>query len=211
MSSLSNAVLHLHGFAALALIFALPMGESAIFLGFVFPGETAALLAGVLAYEGRITLLEAFVAVILGAIVGDSIGYAVGYRWGTRLLDGPLSRFIKPAHVETARAAMRRRGGWAVVLGRFTTALRVLIPGLAGMAGLRYRRFLVFNVLGGTLWGLTFVLIGYAAGASWRSVSSTAGTVGLVVLAVVVVAIAAVVVIRRRRRVPIAEPAPPAE
>jgi membrane protein DedA with SNARE-associated domain len=199
VGGITNTVLHLHGIAALALVFALPAAESAIFLGFIFPGETAAVLAGVLAYQSRINLAAAFAAVILGAIVGDTIGYAVGYRWGTRLLEGPLSRFIKPHHVARSRAAIQRRGALAVVLGRFTAALRVLIPGLAGMAGLRYRRFLVYNVIGAVLWGTTFVLLGYLAGASWRSAAHTAGTAGLAVLAVVVVVIVVVVLIRRRR------------
>jgi membrane-associated protein len=199
VSGITNTVLHLHGIAALALVFALPAGESAIFLGFIFPGETAAVLAGVLAYDRRINLPEAFIAVILGAIVGDSIGYFVGSRWGMKLLEGPLSRFIKPAHIQKSRAAMRRRGGVTVVVGRFTAALRVLVPGLAGIAGLPYRRFLLFNVIGGVLWGVTFVLLGYLAGASWRSAAHTAGTAGLIGLAVVVVAVAVVVLVRRHR------------
>jgi membrane protein DedA with SNARE-associated domain len=200
VSSITDSILHLHGPTALALVFALPAGESAVFLGFIFPGETAAVLAGVLAYEHRIALVAAMVAVVLGAIVGDSIGYAVGRRWGNALLDGPMSRFVKPVHVERGRAALRRRGGSAVLIGRFTAALRVLVPGLAGMAGVRYRRFVVFNVIGGVVWGVAFVLLGYLAGASWRSVAHTAGTVGLAAAAVVVVAVVAAVAVRRHRR-----------
>jgi membrane-associated protein len=179
-------------------VFALPAGESAIFIGFIFPGETAAVLAGVLAYYGRLNLAIAFVAVIAGAIVGDSIGYAVGRRWGLRLLEGPLSRFIKPHHVKRSQDVLRRRGGWAVLIGRFTAALRVLVPGFAGMAKLPYRRFLLFNAIGGALWGAAFVLLGYLAGASWRTAAHTAGTVGLVVVALVVVTVIALVLIRRR-------------
>jgi membrane protein DedA with SNARE-associated domain len=183
---------------ALALVFALPAGESAIFLGFVFPGETAAVLAGVLAYEGRVNLVAAGAAVVAGAIVGDTIGYAVGKRWGTRLLEGPAARFIKPRHVDRARAAVIRHGGKTVFLGRFTAALRVLVPGTAGMAGVPYRRFLLFNAAGGVVWGVSFVIVGYLAGAGWRHAASLAGTAGLVALVVVALAVAAVVVVRRR-------------
>ena len=191
-------MLHLHGIAALALVFLLPLGESAIFLGFIFPGETAAILAGVLAYQG-IHLAEAFAAVVLGAVIGDTIGYAIGFRWGTKLLQGPLSRFITPAQVERSRALIRRRGGWAVVLGRFTAALRVLVPGLAGTAEMPYRRFLAFNATGGLLWGVTYVLVGYLAGASWRTAAHTAGTAGLAALVAAVIVIAVIVLVRRHR------------
>jgi membrane protein DedA with SNARE-associated domain len=206
LSSITNSILHLHGLAAAALVFALPAAESAIFIGFIFPGETAAVLAGVLAFDGRLNLAVAFVAVIAGAIVGDSIGYFVGRRWGLKLLEGPLSRFIRPQHVARSQAALRRRGGLAVVLGRFTAALRVLVPGFAGMAKLPYQRFLLFNAIGGALWGAAFVLLGYLAGASWRSAAHTAGTAGLIALAVAVVAIVTVILMRRRRRGPQPDP-----
>jgi membrane-associated protein len=181
------------------LVFALPAGESAIFLGFIFPGETAAVLAGVLAYYGRLNLAVAFIAVVAGAVIGDSIGYAVGRRWGLRLLEGPLSRFIKPHHVQRTQAILHRRGGWAVFAGRFTAALRVLVPGFAGMAKIPYRRFFLFNLAGGVIWGVGFVLLGYLAGASWRSAAHTAGTVGLIVVAALVVVVVVVVLVRRRR------------
>jgi membrane protein DedA with SNARE-associated domain len=200
LNDITNSILHLHGLAAAALVFALPAGESAIFIGFIFPGETAAVLAGVLAYYGRLDLPVAFGAVILGAIAGDSIGYAVGRRWGRRLLEGPLSRFIKPSHIERSEDAIRRRGGWAVLIGRFTAALRVLVPGFAGMAGLPYRRFLLFNAIGGILWGTAFVLLGYLAGASWRTAAHDAGTAGLIGVSAVVVAVVVVIVVRRHRR-----------
>jgi undecaprenyl-diphosphatase len=200
VSSIADSVLHLHGVLALAIVFGLPLLESALFVGFVFPGETAAILAGVLAYEHRLNLTAAIVAVILGAIIGDSIGYEVGRKWGTWLLEGPLSRWVKAEHVARAEDLLRRYGGWAVFLGRFTAVLRVMIPGIAGTGRMPYRRFVVFNVTGGILWGTAFVVLGYLAGVSWHTVASTAGTAGLVAGAVVVVAIVVVMLVRRRRR-----------
>lgn len=202
MSSIADSILHLHGFSALALVFLLPFAESAVFVGFIFPGETAAILAGVLAYEGRISLASGIVAVILGAIIGDTVGYEVGRHFGTKLIHGPLARWIKADHLRRTEDLLTRRGGWAVFLGRFTAALRVLIPGIAGVGRMPYRRFAFFNMTGGAIWGAGFVLIGYAAGASWKTVASTASTVGLIAVAVVVVAAVAVFVVRRRRRGP---------
>ncbi|MGI8491434.1 MAG: DedA family protein [Acidimicrobiales bacterium] len=200
MSGIVDSLLHLHGIGALALLFALPALESSAFFGFIFPGETAAILGGVLSYEHRVHLSAAIAAVILGAIVGDTVGYAVGHRWGTRMLSGRLSRFIKPHHVDRARLALRRRGGWAVFFGRFTAALRVLIPGIAGTAGMPYKRFALFNVTGGAVWGACFVLVGFLAGAAWRTAAHTASIVGLAVLGVAAAAIVIGVLLWRRRR-----------
>lgn len=200
VSSIVDHVLHVHGALALAIVFLLPFGESAIFLGFVFPGETAAILAGVLAYEHRIPLALALLAVGLGAILGDSVGYFVGEHWGVRLLEGPLARWVKPEHVTRTRDAVSRLGGLAVFVGRWTTALRVLVPGLAGVAGIRYRTFLLWNVIGGVCWAVTFVMLGYGAGASWHQVAGTAGRAGLIVLVVAIAVVVAAVIVRRRRR-----------
>jgi membrane protein DedA with SNARE-associated domain len=189
MPDMASQILGLHGWAALAVVFALPALESSAFIGFIFPGEIAVILGGVLAYNHRVNLVAVIVAAILGAIVGDTVGYAVGRRWGNRLLEGPLSRLIRAEHAERAKHFLAKRGGRAVFLGRFTAALRVMVPGLAGMSGVSYARFAVSNVLGGTVWAVTFVLLGYAAGASWRKVATTARNAGLLLFAVFVVVV----------------------
>jgi undecaprenyl-diphosphatase len=185
VSQVADTILSLHGWAALAVIFALPALESSAFVGFVFPGEIAVLLGGVLAFQHRVTLVQALLAAIGGAILGDTIGYAVGRRWGDRLLASTLGRFVRPHHVEKAKTYLADRGGKAVFLGRFTAALRVMVPGLAGMSGLSYKRFAVANVIGGTIWAVAFVMLGYGAGESWQQAEDAARRAGLILLALI--------------------------
>lgn len=199
MSSIANYILGLHGILALLLIFILPAAESSIFAGFIFPGETTVILGGVLASEHRVPLLAAIAAASLGAIIGDSIGYFVGKRWGRSLIDGPLKRFLKPSHVARAEEFIVRRGGPGVFIGRFTAALRVLIPGIAGVAGMEYKTFVIFNVTGGIAWAITMTMLGYVAGQSFRHVEKVAGQISYIVLAVVVVLIVGFVILRKRR------------
>jgi undecaprenyl-diphosphatase len=179
-------ILRLHGFFAYALIFFVPALEASVFLGFFFPGEIAVLLGGVLAFQGRISLAGAIGVAIAGAVIGDSIGYEVGKHFGPRLLDGPLKRFVKPDHRQRATAFIRRHGGKAVFLGRFTAALRVLVPGFAGMAGMHYGTFLLWNILGGAAWATGVTLLGYVAGNGYRRVQHTLGRASLILLGVVV-------------------------
>src|ERR1700738_1623270 len=94
MPDIASSILGLRGWAAVAVVFALPALESSAFVGFIFPGEIAVILGGVLAYNDRVSLVLGLGAAFVGAIVGDTIGYSVGRRWGNRLLEGPLSRFI---------------------------------------------------------------------------------------------------------------------
>src|SRR5919201_3800563 len=203
LASITDAILHLHSWAALAIVFALPALEASAFVGFVFPGEIAVLLGGVLAYQGRVSLGAALGAAILGAVIGDSAGYLIVREWGRTILRGtigklPIIRKHVDRNLDRAEEYLRRRGPYAVVLGRFTAGLRVMVPGLAGMSRMRYRRFVVFNVLGGALWATTFVLLGYFGGAAWHRVAGVASKAGLVLLALIVLGLLAVRVARDR-------------
>jgi undecaprenyl-diphosphatase len=176
----------LPGHLALAAIFLFPALEASAFLGVLVPGEAAILVGGALAASGRIPLALALAAAILGAIVGDTVGYSVGKRWGKKMMPR-LSR-RRARRLDQAQRLLRDRPGWAIVLGRFPPGVRTFVPGAAGMARVSYPRFLFYNVLGGVLWGTTFVLLGYAAGRSWRHVEALVTRGGLVLLAAFVLA-----------------------
>jgi undecaprenyl-diphosphatase len=190
VTSLIEHILSLSGWPALLIVFAVPALESSVFLGFVFPGETALILGGELASYGRVSLWQVLVAGISGAIIGDSVGYLVGREFGRRILASrPGRRLVKPERIERAERYLAKRGGRAVFFGRFTAALRALVPGLAGVARMPYRIFLPFNVAGGAIWGTIMVLLGYLAGASWKRVAGYATQVGIALFAIVVLAL----------------------
>jgi membrane-associated protein len=199
MTWLSDTILRLAGPLVLVVVFALPALEASTLLGIVVPGELALVLGGVLAHQGRVPLWATVTAGAAGAVVGDSVGYAVGRRVGGRLLARIPRRLVQPGQVERATALLRRLGGRAVFVGRFIAALRALVPGLAGTAGMPYGSFLVWNLAGGVLWATGFVLVGFAAGPAWRTAERVAGRAGLVLLGVIVAGAAVAVLVRRRR------------
>lgn len=199
MTGLVQHLLATPAWLALLVVFALPALESSAFLGFVFPGEMAVLLGGVVASQGHVPLAGVLAAAVGGAVAGDAVGYLVGRRWGRRILDSTFGRFVKPAHLDRAEGALARRGGWSVFLGRFTVALRVMIPGLAGMARMPYRRFALANATGGAVWGVAVVLAGYFAGNSWQKVGHYISVAGIsVTLGVIALVLVARAVGRRR-------------
>lgn len=192
---LADRILQLPPYLALLLVFALPLLEASAFVGFLFPAEIAVLLGGALANQHKLPLWGALVAAIAGAVIGDSVGYAVGARYGETLLRKLPSRVLKE-DLDKAKDSIRRNGGKAVFVGRFTAALRVLIPGLSGMSRVPYRTFLAWNVTGGALWATTFVLLGYVAGSQYQRVAHNASLFGIALL----VLIAATLTIRTLRR-----------
>ncbi|HUZ56919.1 MAG TPA: bifunctional DedA family/phosphatase PAP2 family protein [Streptosporangiaceae bacterium] len=197
-----DKILTLPGWLVIALVFLVPALEASAFVGFVFPGEVAVILGGVAAWRGTVPLWAVITAAVAGAVIGDSAGYLIGRRWGEGLLHGtigrlPVIRRRLDRHLESARAYVRRRRGSAVFFGRFTAALRVLVPGLAGMSQVEYPVFLAYNVAGGVLWGTGMAVLGYLAGASYKHVEKIAGRAGLGLLALIVVGLVASRLLRR--------------
>lgn len=180
------------------LVFVLPFVECSLFVGFLFPGETALLLGGVLASRGEVDVVTLCVLATLGAVLGDSIGYLVGRRFGPSLQRSRLGRVVGERRWRVAEAFLRRRGGPAVFLGRFTALLRALVPSAAGMAHLPYRSFLLWNAVGGLVWANGSVLAGYAAGSSYTRVEGYLGRGALALTGLVVLAAVVVHVVRRR-------------
>jgi membrane-associated protein len=193
-----DSLLSAPGWVVLSLMGATVFAEDALFVGFVIPGETAAILGGVAASRGHVALAAVLAVVLLGAVIGDSVGYEVGRHVGTRIMGWPVLQHRRE-RIDAASDYLARRGGAAVFLGRWTAFFRAVMPALAGTARMPYRRFLVFNVAGGITWGVTVVLVGYLAGASYGRVEKLLGRGTALVIAALVVAAAVVWQVRRRR------------
>ena len=180
-----NWVLHqLHSLPSVwvyLLVAFLVFGEAALFIGFVIPGETAVIVGGVIASQGRINIVGLCGAVVLAAIIGDSVGYAIGKRYGTQILELKILRKRRAA-LDRALEGLRKRGPVYVIAGRFTAFLRAVMPGLAGISKMHYRRFLIANAIGGILWGTGFTLIGFLAGHALHRIEKAASWVGIVLL-----------------------------
>lgn len=197
MTGLLHHLLNAPAAVVLAIAGALVFAEDALFIGFVLPGETAAVLAGVAAKLGHAPLAAVLVTVVLAAVVGDTVGYEVGRHLGTRVLDRRM--FDRHRHrLDDAQQFLARRGGSAVFLGRWVAFFRAVMPALAGTARMPYPTFLAFNAVGGLTWGVTVVLVGYVAGASYATVERTVGRGAA--LAVLAIALVVVGVWRLRRR-----------
>ncbi len=171
---------------ALLLVFLFPAVEASVFVGVLVPGEIGIVLGGVLANQHKLALWIVLVAAVSGAIIGDSVGYWVGSRYGESILRHLPNRIVDDDKIERAEQTVRRYGGRAVFVGRFTAALRALVPGTAGMSGVRYGKFFAWNAAGGTVWACAYVLIGYLAGSQYQRIEKYANYLGILLLAVVV-------------------------
>ena len=174
MSNLIDGILNVNAIVAFILVGVVVFAEDALFVGFVIPGETEAVIGGVVASRGNANVVLMAAVVVAAAILGDSVGYEIGKRFGPRLLESrPLRK--RRAKLDEAQDFLRRRGGVAVFLGRFVAFFRAVMPALAGTSRMPYPRFVAWNAAGGLVWGVAFVALGYFAGNSYQSVAKTVG------------------------------------
>ena len=201
MSAITAELARLSGPLVYAVVAALVFGETALFLGFVVPGETAVVIGGVLASRGRVSLPLLTLVVVAAAIIGPLVGYEIGRRMGGRVIG---SRFLRrmSGTVEKATSALNSRSAAAVLVGRFTAVLRALMPALAGTARMPYRTFAVYNAIGGVVWGVGYCLLGYLAGSAYEAVERQVGTGFAIAIAALVVAALVIWAVRRHRRAP---------
>jgi membrane-associated protein len=148
------------GYPALALIVFLETGALVFFL----PGDSLLVMAGLYAAKGDLDIGLLNALLIPMAVAGDATSYWIGRRAGPHLFNRPRSRFFNPDHVRAAHDFYERHGGKAIILARFMPLVRTFVPVVAGVAGMSYRRFATFNVVGGVAWVGSMTLTGYVLG-----------------------------------------------
>jgi membrane protein DedA with SNARE-associated domain len=168
-------------------------------MGVPSPGETALVLAAILASQGKLQIWLVILIGVASAIVGDNIGYALGRRFGRDVLAAP-----GPLHERRLRTIaygdgfFERHGPKAVFLGRWIALVRFATAWLAGINRMPFKLFFFWNALGGITWGITYGLVGYFGGRAAAHVLTKAGIVGLGVM--VAMFVGAWVLLRRRER-----------
>lgn len=145
-------------------IFLIVFAESGLLIGFFLPGDSLLFTAGILAATGFFNLPLLVILVVVAAITGDQVGYLFGRRVGPRIFNREDSLLFHKKNLYAAQAFYERHGGKTIVLARFMPIVRTFAPIVAGVGEMHYSRFVLFNVLGGLLWGAGVTLAGYFLG-----------------------------------------------
>jgi len=182
-----------------ALLLFVAFAECAFFLGFVVPGETALVIGGALAATGVFPLAAFWPAAVLAVIAGGEVGYRVGTRYGVQIQASRMGQRLGEQRWAASQGFFDRHGGKAVFFGRTVALLRALIPALAGMSGLVYRSFALWNIVGGLLWGSAVVLLGYLFAHSLASLESGLKYWTYAIIALIVIGLVTVHIRRRAR------------
>ena len=148
------------------LLFLIVFAETGLVVTPILPGDSLLFAAGALAATGALNPMVVVVVLLVAAVAGDAVNYAVGRAIGPRIFTAHdasslLHRLLNRDHLTKAHAFFEKYGGKAVVFARFVPIARTFCPVVAGIARMRYRSFLAYNIIGGVGWGAGLVLAGY--------------------------------------------------
>lgn len=138
--------------------------ETGLFFGFFFPGDSLLFTAGFLASQHHVSFAWLLIGAFIAAVLGDSVGYAFGRKAGPALFTRDDSRFFDRRHIARAEHFYEKHGAKTVILARFIPIIRTFAPIVAGIGNMRYRTFIVFNVIGGFAWTWAMLWLGYGFG-----------------------------------------------
>ena len=176
--------------------------ENSVGAGVIVPGETLVIIGGVYAALGDLWLPGVVMVAVSGAILGDNLGYWIGRRFGRGFLERHGRKvFVTPERLEAAERYYREHGGKTVFLGRFIPVVRSVGFIVAGVAGMDWRRFLAYDVLGAVIWGTGHSVLGYALGASYERWERYLTPIGLALLVVLLLLVGGSKILAARRQV----------
>jgi membrane-associated protein len=150
----------------LLLILAIVFAECGLLIGFFLPGDSLLFTAGLLNAEGLLPgpLWLLCLLISVAAIAGNQVGYAIGAKAGPAIFNKPDSRLFRHEYVEKTNAFFDKYGGRAIVLARFVPIARTFITVMAGAGRMDYRKYTLYTLIGGLLWGTGVTLLGYFLG-----------------------------------------------
>ncbi len=173
MTTLVDFILHIdvhleqliaaYGIITYAILFIIIFVETGLVLTPFLPGDSLLFAAGALAALGSFNVLGLLGLLITAAILGDTVNYWIGHFFGERLIANPKVP-IKKEHIDKTKAFFDKHGGKTIILARFVPIVRTFAPFVAGIGRMSYQKFISFNVIGGVIWVVLFILAGYYFG-----------------------------------------------
>jgi len=146
------------GYIGLAIIVFI---ETGLMVGFFLPGDSLLVTAGLFAAKGDLNIVFLNLLLMACAIAGDATGYFIGKKLGPALFRKEDSLLFKKKHLIATHEFYERHGGKTIIIARFIPVIRTFAPVVAGMAGMGYRRFALFNIIGGVAWVFSMTMLGY--------------------------------------------------
>ena len=157
-----------HAWLMFAALFIVIFAETGLVIFPLLPGDSLLFVAGTVAAASGVNVHLLALTLLIAAVLGDSVNYSIGHFIGPKVLSHPretrLGRWLKPEYMDRTHRFYEKYGGFTIIIGRFVPVVRTFAPFLAGVGQMRYRKFLAYNVIGGTAWVGLLLYTGYLFG-----------------------------------------------
>jgi membrane-associated protein len=171
------------------LMFLIIFAETGLVVMPFLPGDSLLFAAGAITAVAGLNIHSLVVLLIIAAILGDSVNYAVGKYVGPKVFERAgkpgLFRFVKPVYLKQTQDFFDKYGGFTIIIGRWVPIVRTFAPFLAGVAGMNYKQFLPYNIIGGVVWITVLLYLGFFFGnIPWVKENLKYVVVGIVIVSV---------------------------
>ncbi|HLD39144.1 MAG TPA: DedA family protein [archaeon] len=181
------AIISDYGLWVYLILFLIIFLETGLVITPFLPGDSLLFVAGTLAAAGLLNFAWLFVIFVVAAIIGDTVNYWIGHHFSKRVLEKGKIRFVKKEHLQKSNVFYEKHGNETIIIARFLPFIRTFAPFVAGIARMKYKRFISYNVIGGLVWVAAFLTAGFFFG----NIPIVKDNLGLVVVGIVVITVIA--------------------
>ena len=153
-----------YGTLTYAILFCIIFAETGFVVTPFLPGDSLLFTAGAIAALGSLNLWVILLLLLLAAILGDTVNYWIGHFFGQKIVDNPKIKFVNQEHIDKTEQFFKKYGGKTIILARFVPIVRTFAPFVAGVGTMNYQKFILFNVIGATIWVTLLTCAGYFFG-----------------------------------------------
>ena len=177
-----DVIIRDYGTLTYLILFLIVFMETGLVVTPFLPGDSLLFAAATFAALGSLNLIWLILLLISAAILGDATNYFIGHKLGNRLI---RTKWVKKEYLDKTHRFYEKHGGKTIIIARFVPIVRTFAPFVAGVGEMSYRRFASFNVIGGVLWVLSFLLAGYFFG----NLPFVKNNFGLVIIAIIIISV----------------------
>ena len=176
--------------AALLIVMGIIFAENGLLIGFFFPGDSILftlgfLIQGTSSFKLDLNIELVVIALFISAVLGANVGYMFGRKFGPRLFKKQNSLLFRQENVQKAQDFYDKFGGKTIIIARFIPVVRTFVPLIAGVAKMKYKTFMIFNIIGGLIWTAGITYLGYFLGKLLHGLGVDIDTILLPIVALI--------------------------
>ena len=191
-----DSIIRSYGSLTYGILFLIVFCETGLVITPILPGDSLLFATGTFAALGSLDLSLIIILLSIAAIAGDTVNYWIGYLVGPKVFSKEKSRLFNKEYLDRTHHFYQKYGGKTIIIARFIPIIRTFAPFVAGVGRMKYKRFIIYNILGGIGWIVTFVLGGYFFG----NIPLVKNNFALIILAIIIISILPAIIEYLRQR-----------